>query len=167
MAFVTKFTVSQSVDGEVVTITDVTNYGDGGNFNKVDMTSRTLYITRGDNLIEQTIDFPFTNTDNNIQDQYQFSQDHDYTYSITMTLVDNVAVEYSYTTTVITTEFHNQQLREILGDVDSCGCKGDCRLAQKIQCLIDAATARACAADIAGAQRLLEKATEVYENHNC
>lgn len=167
MPFVVKFTVSQSVDGEVITVTDTSNYGDGGAFNKVDMVSRTLYITKGSDLIEQVIDFPYTNTDNSIQDQYQFEQDQDYVYSIKMTLVDNVAVEYTYVTTVITTEFHNQQLREILGDVDTCGCKGDCRLAQKIQCLIDAATARACAADIAGAQRLLEKATELYENHNC
>lgn len=167
MAFVTKFTVGQSVDGEVITITDISNYGDGGSYNKVDMTSRTLYITRGDDLQEQVIPFPFTNTDNSIQDQYQFEQSKDYVYSIRMVLVDNMSIEYTYVITVITTEYHNQMLREALSSSGSCGCGDDCRLAQKIQCAIDAATARACAADIAGAQRLLEYATELFENNNC
>lgn len=167
MAFVVKFTVTQSVDGDVISVTDITNYGDGGSFNKVDMSSRTLYITRGDSLQEQVIPFPFTNTTNSIQDVYQFSQDKDYAYSIKMILVDNNAIEYEYVLTVITTEYHNQQLRELLSDVDGCGCHSDCRLIQKIQCALDAATARACAADIAGAQRLLDYASELYENHNC
>jgi hypothetical protein len=167
MAFIVKFTVTQSVDGEIVTLTDNTNYGDGGNFHKTDFVSRTLYITRGDNLIEQTIDFPYTNTVDGTQDTYLFTQEKDYAYSIRMVLIDNLAVEYTYVATVITTEYINQKLREILGDIASCGCHGDCKLAQKIQCAIDAATARACAADIAGAQRLLEYANELYDNHNC
>jgi hypothetical protein len=167
MAFLAKFSVSQSVNGSVITIVDLTNYGDGGAFHKTDFVSRTLYITRGDTLEEDEIDFPYTNMNDNLQDQYQFSQDQDYVYSIKMILVDNAAVEYTYVTTVITTEFTNQKIREILGDIANCGCNGDCKLAQKMQCTIDAATARACAADIAGAQRLLEYANELYDNHNC
>ena len=167
MAFVTKFAVTQSVDGSTITITDQTNYGDSDSFHKTDMNSRTLYITRGDTLEETTIPFPFTNTVDSTQDVYEFTQSQDYVYSIRMVLINNVLTEFSYTTTVITTEFHNQQLREILSDVGGCGCTGDCRLAQKIQCDLDAATARACAADLSGAQRLLEHASEVFENHNC
>lgn len=167
MAFVCKFTVNQSVDGKIITVTDVTNYGDGGFFHKVDMSSRTLYITRGDDLVEQTISFPFTNTNDATQDVYEFQQDQDYVYVIKMVLIDNMAVEYEFISPVITTEFHNQQLRDLLSKVDNCGCSGICKLAMKIQCDIDAATARACAADISGAQRLLEHASELFENHNC
>jgi hypothetical protein len=167
MAFSASFTVTQSVDGGTITLTDTTNYGDSGAFHKTDMVSRVFYITKGSDLIEQTVPFPYTNTNDSLQDQYQFEQDRDYAYSIRMVLTDNVAVTYTYVATVITQEFHNQQLREILGDVTGCGCSGDCKLAQKTQCLLDAATARACAADISGAQRLLEYASELFENHNC
>lgn len=168
MAFVVAFTVKQSADGATVTLTDVTNYGDGGSFNKVDFTSRTLYITRGDTLVEETINFPYTNTNNAIQDEYAWAVDQDYVYSIKMTLVDTNLIEYTYIAQAITTEFTNKKLREILASYSTCGCSDDCRLALKIQCGLDAATARTCAGDISGAQQIMEYINELADNHtNC
>jgi len=169
MAFVVAFTVTQSADGKTLTLTDTSNYGDGGSFNKVDMVSRTLYITRGDTLTEQVVNFPYTNTTNSIQDQYVFTQDQDYVYSIKMTLVDNVSVEYTVTNQVITSEFTLKKLREILADTGcGCDCGDDCRVVMKIECGLDAATARTCAGDISGAQQILESVNEIADNHvNC
>lgn len=168
MAFAPSFTVSQSVGGSIVTITDTSNYGDGGNFNKSGMVSRTLYITPGDTLVQQTINFPYTNTNNSIQDTYQFNVTQDYVYSITMTLIDNASIEYTVINQVIITEFTNKKLREILSEYSTCGCSSSCQSAEKIQCGLDAATARACAADISGAQQILEYINELADNKvNC
>lgn len=168
MAFVTSFSVSQSADGSTVTLTDLTNYGDGGSFNKVDFASRTLYITRGDDLIENTLNFPYTNTNNSIQDTSVWTIDQDYVYSIRMVLVDNAAVTYTFTAQVIVTEFTNKKLREILSAFSTCGCDDNCRLAEKMQCGIDAATARACAGDISQAQQILFYVNELADNKvNC
>lgn len=168
MAFVAAFTVKQSADGATVTLTDTTNYGDGGSFNKVDFTSRTLYITRGDDLIEITDPFPYTNTNNSIQDTFAWTISQDYVYSIKMVLIDNTAVTYTFIAQVITTEFTNKKLRQILSEFSTCGCDDECRLAQKIQCGIDAATARTCAGDIAQAQQILFYINELADNHiNC
>ncbi len=168
MAFAASFTVSQSVDGATVTLTDTTNYGDGGNFNKVDFASRTLYITRGDDLIEVTTPFPYTNTNNSIQDTTTWTIDQDYVYSIRMVLIDNSMVEYTFVSQVITTEFTNKKLRQILSAFSSCGCESNCRLAEKMQCGIDAATARTCAGDISQAQQIMAYVNELADNHvNC
>jgi hypothetical protein len=168
MAFVVAFSVKQSADGTTVTLTDTTNYGDGGSFNKTDFTSRTLYITRGDTLIEEIILFPYTNTNNAIQDEYAWTIDQDYVYSIKMVLVDNMSVTYTFSSQVITSEFTNKKLREILSAYSTCGCDDNCKLAEKMQCGIDAATARTCAGDISQAQQIMSYVNELADNHiNC
>jgi hypothetical protein len=169
MAFLVAFTVTQSIDGATVTISDTSNYGTGGSFNKADMVSRTLYITRGDTLLTTTIDFPYTNTTNSIIDTYSFTEDQDYVYSIRMVLTDNVAVEYTATNQVITTEYTLKKLRTILSEEGcGCNCNNNCALVQQIQCGLDAASARTCAADISGAQQILSQINEVADNHiNC
>lgn len=169
MAFLVSFTVKQSSDGKTITLTDTSNYGDGGGYNKSDMISRTLYITRGDTLVEQTIGFPYQNTNNATQDTYVFTIDQDYAYSITMTLVDTNQIEYTFTSQLIVTEFTLKKIRELLADQGcGCGCGDGCSLVTKIQCGLDAATARACAADISGAQQILEQINELANNHiNC
>src|SRR6187402_1301432 len=121
MAFLVSFSISQSTDGSVITLSDLSNYGDSGSFNKVDMVSRTLYIVRGDTLTETTIDFPYTNTINATIDTYLFSQDQDYVYSIRMTLVDTNAIEYTYTAQILTSEYTNKKIKELLAE-DGCGC---------------------------------------------
>lgn len=169
MAFSASFSVTQSTSGSVVTITDLTNYGDGSAFHKVDMVSRVLYITRGDLLVEETVDFPYTNTVDSTQDIYTFTQDADYVYSIRMVITDNVATEFEYIAQVITTEYTLSKLRQILSE-DNCGCSCDssCNLVMKIQCGLDAASARTCAADISGAQQILFQVNELADNHiNC
>lgn len=168
MAFVVAFTVKQSADGVSVLLTDTTNYGDGSAFHKVDFTSRTLYITRGDTLIEETVPFPYTNTVDSTQDIYTWTIDQDYVYSIRMVLVDNTAVTYTFIAQAITTEFTLKKLRQILSEFSTCGCDSECRIAQQIQCGIDAATARTCAGDIAEAQQILFYINELADNHiNC
>ena len=168
MAFAVSFTVSQSADGGTVTLTDTTNYGDGGSFNKSDFISRTLLVTRGDDLVQNTVPFPYTNTNNSIQDQSVWTITEDYVYSIKMVLVHSSSVEYTYSVQVITTEFTNKKLREILSAYSTCGCSDNCRLAEKIQCGVDAATARTCAGDINGAQKIMFYVNELADNHvNC
>lgn len=168
MAFAASFSVSQSSDGATITLTDLTNYGDGGSFNKVDFTSRTLYITRGDDLVENTVPFPYTNTNNSIQDTSTWAIDQDYVYSIRMVLIDNSSVQFTYTAQVVTNEFTNKKLRDILSSFSTCGCSDNCRLAEKIQCGLDAAAARTCAGDISGAQQIIFYVNELADNHvNC
>lgn len=168
MAFAASFSVTQSADGATVTLTDLSNYGDGGSFHKTDFTSRTLYITRGDDLVEYTVPFPYTNTVDGTQDTSVWAIDQDYVYSIRMVLVHISTVEYTHTASVITTEFTNKKLRQILSAFSNCGCESNCRLAEKIQCGIDAATARACAGDISQAQQILFYVNELADNHvNC
>lgn len=168
MSFSVSFTVTQSADGTTVTLTDTTNYGDGGSFNKADFTSRTLYITRGDDLVENTVPFAYTNTNNAIQDVHAWTIDQDYVYSIKMVLVHSSTVEYTYTAQVITTEYTNKKLRQILSAFSNCGCESNCRLAEKMQCGVDAATARTCAGDISQAQQIMFYANELADNHvNC
>src|SRR6187402_1188339 len=135
MAFVVAFTISQSTDGGTITLSDTSNYGDGGFYNKVDMVSRTLYLTRGDILVESTIDFPYTNTVNATIDTYLFSQDQDYVYSIRMTLVDTNAIEYTYTAQILTSEYTNKKIKELLAE-DGCGCdcNNNCNLVMKMEC---------------------------------
>lgn len=166
MAFAVAFTVSQSVDGSIVTITDTTNYGDGGSFNKVDFASRNLYVTPGTTLVESTVPFPFTNTNNALQDQITWDVTQDMVYSIRMVLVDTSEVEYTYTVSAILTEYTNTALREILSADAACSCSNNCQVSQKIQCGIDAATARTCAGDISQAQQILVYINELAENHN-
>ncbi len=169
MAFTPGFTVTQSSDGASVVLTDTTNYGDGGFYNKSDFASRTLYITRGDAPnTALTVDFAFTNTNNAIQDTYSWTVTQDWVYSIKMILIDNSSVEYTFTSLVIITEYTNKKLRLILSNDCGCGCGDNCKLSQKIQCGLDAATARTCAADIYQAQRILESVNELADNHiNC
>jgi hypothetical protein len=169
MAFLPAFSVTQSIDGTTVTVSDLSNYGTGGAFNKADMVSRVLYITRGDALISTTNNFPYTNTTNSIVDTFVFTQDQDYVYSIRMVLTDNVAVEYTATNQVITTEYTLKKLRTILSEEGcGCNCNNNCALVQQIQCGLDAASARTCAADISGAQQILSQINEVADNHiNC
>ena len=169
MAFAANFKLTQSIDGGTLTLSDLTNYGDSGSFNKADMTSRVLYITRADNLIEQTVNFPYTNTTNSIIDTYVFVQDQDYVYSIRLVLTDNVATEFEYDAQIITTEFTLVKLRQLLSEEGcGCNCNNNCTLVQQIQCGLDAASARTCAADISGAQQVLSQINEVADNHiNC
>jgi hypothetical protein len=166
MAFTVSFSISQSVDGKTVTLTDITNYGDAGVFNKVDFTSRTLFITPGTTLVEASVSFPFTNTNNATQDTYSFVIDQDMVYSIRMVLVDKFSVQYSFTASVILTEYTNQKLRAILSSYSTCGCSDNCQLSQKIQCGVDAATARTCAGDIQQAQQIMVYVNELADNHN-
>jgi hypothetical protein len=168
MAFAASFTVKQSADGATVTLTDSTNYGDGGSFHKADFVSRTLYRTRGDTLVEETLTFPYTNTNDSIQDTYVWTIDQDYVYSIRMVLVDNGTVTYTYTSPVVTTEFTNKKLRQLLSTVSTCGCNDNCSITQRIQCGLDAATARTCAGDISEAQQIIFDINEVADNKiNC
>lgn len=168
MAFLTSFTVSQSVEGSTIVLTDTSNYGADGAFHKTDFTSRTLYITRGDDLVENTVPFPYTNTIDSTQDTHAWTVDRDYVYSIRMVLIDTALVQYEFIAQVIVTEFTLKKLREILSSYTTCGCDDNCQLAQKIQCGIDAATARTCAADISQAQQILFYVNELADNHvNC
>jgi hypothetical protein len=169
MAFAASFTITQSIDGATISLVDTSNYGDGGAFHKADMVSRVLYITRGDDLIEVTNNFPYTNTTDSLQDIFTFTEDQDYVYSIRMVLTDNVAVEYTATNQVITTEYTLKKLRTILSEEGcGCNCNNNCALVQQIQCGLDAASARTCAADISGAQQILSQINEVADNHiNC
>lgn len=169
MAFAASFTVTQSSDGQTVTLTDTSNYGDGGFYNKTDFAMRTLFVTRGDNTNSTSeIDFPYTNTNNSIQDTYAWMVTQDWVYSINMVLTDTSDVDYSYTAQVIISEFTNKKLKEILAEFSTCGCSDSCNLTQKIQCGLDSATARACAADISQAQKNLEYVNELADNHlNC
>lgn len=169
MAFSAKFSVTQSVDGSVLTLSDLSNYGDAGSFNKVDMATRELSITRGDTLQESIVNFPYTNTVNSTIDTYLFSQDVDYVYSIIITLTDTNAIEYVYTAQVLTSEYTNKKIKELLSEAGcGCDCNNNCSLVMKIECGLEAAAARTCAADISGAQQILFQINELADNHlNC
>jgi hypothetical protein len=169
MAFVVLFTISQSIDGGTIVLSDTSNYGDAGFYHKTDMVSRVLYITRGDDLVENTVNFPYTNTVDATIDTYTFSQDVDYVYSIKMILTDTNAITYTYTLQVITTEYTNKKIKQLLSE-DGCGCdcNNNCSLVMKIECGLEAAASRTCAADISGAQQILFQINELADNHiNC
>lgn len=166
MPFTASFAAAQTIDGATLIITDTSNYGFDATHNKSNFTSRTLTITRGDTLSPITYSFPYTNTNNAIQDTYSIAITQDYAYSITLTLVDTLSTNYVSSAPVIATEFTQLKKRKILSMIQPGGCNTTklCQTVQMIDAAISAASNRAAAGDTGGAQTIVNYAFELASN---
>lgn len=171
MAFQVSFTASVDISGSPLTITDTTVYGTGGLYNKADMTNRQLLVTRGDNPNNTiTYPWPFTNTNNNIQDTFPIAITQDYSYSITLEMYYTVgATEYSWNSPVITEQFIRLNLLAMMAMIKPCDCNDFALLDSiiKINAALTSAEQRASAGDIQGGQAQLYYAfdeTLIYVN---
>lgn len=161
MSFAVNYTISQTANGKILTFRDTSNYGDGSNDHKSNFTSRTLYLTFADDLIEQAIPFPFTNTNDSIQDIITYSISRDVALVAKLELVhpspDPDAILFSENS-VATTEFIEGYLRRLLGNFDFCGCVTNRTFIDLALLFIGktAALNRADRGDIVGSQKALD-----------
>jgi len=157
MSFIADFTVTQSNDGSILTFTDVSNYVSPGT-GKADFTSRTLYLTFADGNPAIAVPFPYTNTNNAIQDIVTYTIDRDRAFvaklELTQVAPDPTSILFQEAA-ICTTEYVEKGLRKLLSNLDLCDCKAD-RLFNDIA-LVEigkiAALNRADRGDIAQAQK--------------
>lgn len=167
--FQVSFTAAETSDGLSIIITDTTNYGVTPGVNdKADFKDRTLTVIRSDNTGNSTLyDFPFTNTDNAIQDTFTFPITYDYCYTFTLTLIPITGAPVGATNPVISTTLLQLNLTAILlkigawpGDPDVLTL--DCF---RVYAKLMAAVQRASTGDIAGAGSLLGAAYDIEQNY--
>lgn len=169
--FIVSFTAIVGISGSPITFTDMSNYGEGGSYNKSNFTNRQLLVTRGDNpnsII--TYAFPYTNSNNTIQDTFTLPIIEDYAYSVTLEMYYTPeSNEYSWNSPVITEQFIRLNLLAMMAMIKPCDCNDFALLDSiiKINAALTSAEQRASAGDIQGAQAQLYYGfdeTQIYVN---
>lgn len=128
MAFAANFTVGQSNDGTILTFTDTSNYGATVTTNKSNFTSRTLYLTFANDLVATTVPFPYTNTNNGIQDIITYTISQDVAFVAKLDLINPSAGGSDILfdeSVVVTTEFVEKGIRELIATNDLCNCNSN------------------------------------------
>lgn len=163
MSFIPSFTLSQSIDGKTLTITDTSNYGVDATHHKTNFLARQLVITSGDNpTTPVTYSFPYTGSGDNVQDTYTLTVSYDNAYTIVLNLTYQDNSILSATNNVITTQFIVLNKSSMLSMIKPCDCN-DYSLMETIDTIdiaIEAANYRASNGDIASAYQLLSYAYE-------
>jgi hypothetical protein len=170
--FAASFTVSQSIDGKTLTITDTSNYGADSSHNKTNFLNRQLIVIRGDNVnASTTYPWPYTNTDNSIQDTMTIGVDGDYAYSMTLQLTYEDSSLITATNPVLTSQFVTLNKIAMLALVQPCDCNDSSLIEAigRVAASVDASIQRASTGDISGAEQLIQFAydeTLIYVNPN-
>ena len=157
--FQASFTVTESIDGTYLTLTDTSNYGADSTHNKTNFTSRVINVIRGDNINNTTTyNFPYTNSNNTIQDTYQINKDSDYAYSITLVLTESIGTQDTANNPVLGTQFTNLGIIQLLSILFSTGLN-DTTIRDSVlwgYSLIQSAIQRASVGDISGANDIIQ-----------
>jgi len=161
MPFIAEFTVGQSNDGTILTFTDISNYGATPTTNKSNFTGRSLTLTFAlSPTVPVVINWPYTNTNNTLQDQITYTISKDVSFVARLDLTNPSVVPSGSDVLFLeapmcTTEFTEMYKRKLLADTNSCRCNKN-RLASDI-CIIEvgiiSALNRAARGDIYGAQK--------------